>query len=80
MLGGESALVDAVDVLGVPRAERYPSTFLLSELLAAMAWASAWVIPLPVILNRFANLLLVLVAIAFAFAFAVLLVGVCCCI
>ena len=63
-LGGESAAVEAAEVLGVPSVDRF-SGFTLLSLLAAKPWPSAWVIPLPVILNLLANLLLVLVAVAF---------------
>ena len=68
-LGGDSAAVEAVEVLGVPSAERSPSfvvLVLLSLPAATHPYASAWVIPLPVMLNLLANLLRVLVAVAFA--------------
>ena len=67
--GGDSAAVEAVELLGVPSVERRCPSFVvivLLSLLAATPYASAWVIPLPVILNLLANLLRVLVAVAFA--------------
>jgi len=63
-VGGERADVDAVDVLGVPSYDRWPVAFDLVSLLAAMPCASACVIPLPVMLNLLANLLLVFVPVA----------------
>lgn len=64
VVGGERADVDAVEVLGVPSYDRWPAAFVLVSLLAAMPCASACVIPLPVMLNLFANLLLVFVPVA----------------